>query len=364
MSSQSQVDPDQFYIDVPITFNQGMGNGPTPASVTVTRQQPIINNIEDFYMSCVRLTYSAFNVPLMIAPLKVDSPYSSGLCIYSFTMKYKTFTSGQIFVPWISTDLSGSIGYTNSLNIPPVDIGNVKTSLQSYNPYYWLFTFQDICSMLSNAISLAFNALNTASGGLPSGSKPPVVYWDGQRGSTLIQAQIANYDPNTAGSNLITLYCNNELETLFNNYPTVNYGANQPQGADTLINLHLDFHNKDTIDDTLFNTYPFSFDPSYFVSVDKFQVKTTIPVVYEGIIPANFNYGSSNNSQNSSQNPSSNILIDLAPDWGSITSVASIFIYNKVDNWRFASMAGSGPLSVLGLDLYFVTYSGVGAAIY
>ncbi|MEI6529730.1 MAG: phage minor capsid protein [Candidatus Falkowbacteria bacterium] len=344
---ENTVDPDYQYITVPINYtNQTAGNNdPQPANAIVNRQSVILNRIQDFYCSVVRMSISGFAIPLQIASLVVGSDYSQNQMIYSFTLTYNGFSSGKTNVTWYPVNLNAT-----------ASTGTVSSSLQVGNPYYYNYSFSQVASNLNRALAQAFTQLATAAGGLP-GIDPPTIYFDFQRQSLFIQAPEANYNINNL--NPITIWFNNEAAPLFTNFDYLKAANNDPNGMDNFFTMIPGYNN--IVNDQI-QLYPFSFDPAYFTVIDSIQIITNLPINFESILPVNQNYGQVT-TMNLSKivsplNPSSPILFDIAPDYSSLQSFGSPLFYNKQDTYRFASVFGSGALYTFTLGVQFSLLDG------
>lgn len=345
---------DYFYLTFPINYSGTNTNGATPATAQFNQSAPYVDRQQDYYLACTRLEINGFTVPLWIAQMRVGTDYANAQLIYSFTLTYKTFSSSQKYIVWIPSDLS----------FQPAT-GTIQVSLQSTKPYYWVYTFDQIFNMFNASLADAFNELSIASGGtLPVGALAPKVYFDGARGSSLIQVQTANYSSLIA--NPIKLYMNNEMSTLFANYTYNSLVNNDANGKDNLFIFTPGFHTTDSVDNTMSNFYPFTFNPKNFVSVNGFTVNSNLAIQFESVQPPNMNYGQTSLMQSSDYSiiPSDNILHSFIPDYSILQNVGSDFIYSKSETWDFIQILGSGPINQFQFSIYFTTYSGEKVPLY
>ena len=349
--SEIESDADFQFFNCQINQNAGSGNLRTPASITINRSTPILNYMENFYVSVGRMTFPALTVPLMVAPLVVGSNYATGQMIYSFNLIYKTFSSGQVFVTWQPSVLTASPG-----------TGLVQQSLQSLNPYYYVYTVNRFCDMMNAALDTAFTALGVASGGtLPLGAVAPLFYWSVELQSIVLYVK-NSYDTVNAAFPIYICF-NNQLAPLLNGFEFNHVADNEPNGLDNQFVIIAGKDNIDPADITFLDIKPFAFDLSYWTIVNGFQVTTSMPVNYENIQPINYDYGMPSTlsiaaTQNTNPNPASNILTDFVPDWQNPQNFNALFIYNKTDQWRYAVFSSSGPLSTFTLNLFWTDIAG------
>lgn len=350
--SQVEPDPDYVFYNATIVQNTASGgNEPTPAVLQVNRSAPLINQIEDFYVTIGRLSFPSNQLPLITAALTVGSAYAANQTIYAFTLTYNGFSSGKTYVTWIPTNTTS-----------PRPSGTVQVCLQSKYQYYYCYTFARFCEMLNAALLTAFVNLGTASGGtLPMGATAPYFNWDPTKGSTVLFCQKANYESTNATP--IKIYFNNELSPILNEYYFDRIANNDPNGLDNRMHIVSDNFNTFSGDNTLFAIYPSTFDSSYWPTISALQLVSSIPLNYELVEPINYNYGQQTTlpgsmTQTTSVNPSNNIITDFIPDFSAIQNFGALFIYNKVDQWRYSAIVGKGPLTTFTLSLQWTDSSG------
>jgi len=354
-----QDDPDQIFLTINTNYSSYDPNDSSPqiAQTIVNRNGPILNHMENFYCTVMRMSYAAYTVPIMIAPLQVNTDYSQNLTIYGITLTYLNFTSGIKYVIWETA---------NEWATQPT--GNVNTSLQSSNPYYYAFNYVNVCRMINTTFQTAFTALDNASGNtLPAGSVAPKFKWDSARQSPVLQAQEANYDVYNS-INPITIWFNNTAANLFCGFDFTIVNNNNLAGLTHYFNITNEFNNLDPVNNTLIDTYPIRFNPAYWSCVDTVQLNTSLPIVYEQITPPSASYGKfptvGMGNTTDLVNPQSNIIFDSQPDWSSVESFQTLFIYNKTDSTRYLEMAGTGALTSFSLNYTFTLYDGTVVPLY
>jgi hypothetical protein len=346
-----QADSDYQFFNAQMNQSPITGNGKTLASVTINRSTPILNFMENFYVSIGRMTFPALSVPLLVAPLIVGSNYSAGQMVYSFTLTYGAFSSGKINIIWQPTNLASSPG-----------TGTVQVSLQSQNPYYYCYTTYRFIDMMNTALATAFTALSIASGGtLPIGAVAPVFYWNVSLGSLVLY--VKNVYDTRNNVNPIYIAFNNQLAPLLNGFEFDNLGDNAPDGRDNQFIIIQSPDNVDPLAATFLDILPFAFDLNYWSVVASFQVTTSMQLNYENIQPINYDYGTPSSlppasTQNSNVNPSACILTDFVADYQNPANANALFIYNKTDSWRFATIAGTGSLNSFTLNLFWTDIAG------
>ena len=118
-----------IYYDLNIVNNnQDTKNGPPQLVFNDIRNSAILQNPSDYFLSVIRFTLQTANsLPIWIPEIDVSDNLDSDKTIYSFTLKYKTFTSEQRYVYYAPE---------NNLSPPPMPI------------IYHIITFQILIMLL------------------------------------------------------------------------------------------------------------------------------------------------------------------------------------------------------------------------
>lgn len=338
----TSLDPDYQFINVEISHNSTNGNMPSPAATQVIRNTAILRRMEDFYIAIGRMTFPALSLPLFCAALVPGSNYASNEMVYSFTLSYNNFKSIQvraIFVP-------------DNLQAQP-DVGIVGSSLQSTNPYYYIYSFWSVCKMFNTALATAHADLIAKTGGFPAGSNPPYFYYDN------LNEQIVFSCDNTFGvsGNKINVYFNNETLPLMTGFDILRVDSNNPLGQDNVLVIENNYNNFNA---GVYTIRPIYFDPSYYSPVGTLQLNTSILINQETVQPVNGSFITrAYNPGNTHQlNPTSAILTDFIPDFTQISSLNSVYIYNKVDDYRYANIISQGALTSFHISLVWTDKAG------
>ena len=342
---------DYEFLNFLITHNSANGDAPSPAVTELNYLQPFIDKIEDYYCCIIRTSIPALSLPLWIPSFVVGSNYSSNTTIYSFTLKYLNFTSGQFFIDFVPTNLNAS-PFT----------GTVTTSFLGGNEYYYIYDFWSILKMFNSALNLALGILindcNAGGNHDIDGADAPYFIWDSARNSAAFSCTKVNYDEHAA--NRIIIYYNNQMLGLLNGFNAQTIANNAPDGAENLLLIENMYNNTDPADNTRYLTYPVvPFDPSYYNCVNSIALVSSLSVNGEIISAINQNFGGTSLDPKQQQtNTTLNILTDFVLDLSSVQNVNSVFIYNKIDNFRFLDIATTGSQRSLTLQLMFQTIDG------
>lgn len=343
-------DPDYVFINVNIPYNNSYGNAPAPAITSLQLNTPLIQHMENFYLTIGRASIPSLEIPMLTALLNVGSAYSANEMIYSFTLSYDSAYSSQTFVTWLPTNTSA---------LQPS--GTVQSSLQSQYPYYYCYSFYKFVEMLNAALSTAFTELDGATT-LPGSSAAPYFYFDPVAYTLVLVVQKAQYATNATK---ILIHFNNESKPLFVNFPSLNLTNNSTTGLDNVFDITNVKSFADATDTTNLYVKPFSYNPAYMNTVSSLQVLTNLPVVPENVEVYNPNYAqqSTLDKQGIFQ-PVSNIITDFEPDFSGDGAISANFIYNKDSTWRYCDINGSGPIIQLNLSLTWTDKSNYQSPIY
>ena len=146
--------PHHVYYDASIINNDQSGTKPPPRlNFQDIRSTPVLSSPELYELSVVRFNLQTANsLPIWIPSIElIENPlFNPNLTTYSFTLSYLdglTYSSGQVFVEYIPTNRSEPI---------PI-IGSLRDTII---PYYYVYSFNTIVTMLNNCLNTAFQRLS------------------------------------------------------------------------------------------------------------------------------------------------------------------------------------------------------------
>lgn len=333
------MDPDQLFINLQLSFDPSQGTAATPATLQVQRPSAVLNRMQDFYFTVMRLQFPAATIPVSAAMLKVGSDYSENLTIHSFAISYREITI-ECPVFWISsTDLYGP------------KTGIVTTCLQ-LEPYYLAYDFDVIMQMWSEALLPGFQLIQANYPDEFDSVPAPYFFWDKTVNKPVLVVPPQCLD---SAQYPLAIYFNAEMAALFNGFPLYQESNNNEDGAD------IKFRVKEVgspLINGMYYIYPFNYTPTYMCPCSSLQVVTDIPLVYEAIQQQNYSFGQVGLTvppQSSDINPSQSIATDFQLDFANPTNFLTSFIYNKTEDVRFATVAGQGRLTNFSLSLNWVS---------
>ena len=156
LSSRTNYNSNPFHIyyDINMFNDDSTGNSSSvPVKFTETRNQPILQNPSEYFMSVVKLNIDTASLPIMIPEVQVDEPSNVNKTIYKFAFgKYGDDAGAKVF----------------DVIYRPQDLTQVAPSLPvssaaTHSDYYFLYSYQAFIDMINKALYDGFVA-NSATG--------------------------------------------------------------------------------------------------------------------------------------------------------------------------------------------------------
>lgn len=306
-----------------------------------------ITNPTDYYISVVRFSIPCQNIPIFVPEIKTFPNTNINETVYSLSLEWNGFTSGETFVQFVSSNPNAFVGQIN--------IGNQEADISSI--YYWIYNFQDFINMVNNTLVTAFNALDVASGGLPLGSEPPYFEFDPATQLISLVAQRQFYD--NALVNSINIFMNYKLFVYFDALE-VNY-----LGSGT--NLYI-FGGKDVqmiVADLKNNWYNPSFvipstPPDYFKMTQNFPNLVSWNVfkslqITSNMIPIREEYAPSLRNISGGSNTESQVFLkDFEPVLNNGGDSRGILYFVLDGPYQLIDLTSTTPLTKLDITIYWV----------
>ena len=227
--------PHHVYYDASIINNDQSGTKPPPRlNFQDIRSTPVLSSPELYELSVVRFNLQTANsLPIWIPMIQLDSPYENpNLTTYSLTMTYtingEINSSGQVFVEYIPTNLNQKLP-------------SIKSLEDTHIPYYYVYSFNTIVTMLNNCLNEAFQRLSNATGfngiNLPTQNRP-YFEWDNNAQKFILSADVIGFDNKI--QNHISIHCNTALYTLISSFQAFYNGYDVFDSQNYTFNLSKD----------------------------------------------------------------------------------------------------------------------------
>jgi hypothetical protein len=333
-------------------------SGLSAVASLVNRSGTIVSNPSDYYVSVTRLVLGQTQrIPMWQPQLNTQPPNNDGYkTVYSVNLQYGAFTSGKVYLNIINED--------NTLSPPAV-----PTPTASTTGWGDVFSYNTICKMINNALSDAYDILNTAVGGTLD-PNPPYMTWDpASQLFTMNCFPMSQYDQ-SVGGNVVQIYFNNAYRPFLLGWG-IQIQTNQintPTGMDNLLILQNLGNNytPQTSPPTAIPVDPTTVmlqmaqdisAPFCFVALSKIQVVASLPTAYPCLsdLPLALQ-GSAFNNQTTP------ILMDVIVDYsaGGASSFQQPITYTaNSDIWSSPiKLGGNSPIAQFGIVVQWVNIQG------
>ena len=343
--------PHHVYYDASIINNDQSGTkSPPRLNFQYIRSTPVLSSPELYELSVVRFNLQTANsLPIWIPSIElIDNPLSNpNLTTYSFTLSYLdglTYSSGQVFVEYIPTNRSEPI---------PV-IGSLKDTII---PYYYVYSFNTIVTMLNNCLITAFQRLRAdveySSKVLPT-QNVPYFEWDNNTQTFILNADVNGFDSNIL--NHISIHCNTALYTLISSFQAFYNGYNVLTARNYTFNISEDPRGLNTyrINDTytviqLFQEYSTG---ALFTPISSIVFSTSlIPVLPSNTAKPSVVDGDGSLISTGNNNNISSMITDFEVQDNSGYGFSGVLSYTPTAEYRMIDLNNSSSEKLNNLDI-------------
>lgn len=381
---RKEANADKVYYDLTL-FN--LNNGDTNAAnspfliFNEQRQNPIINNTGDYYMSIVRFQLDTTSLPVFIPliqsyddqlaaynsfnppnPPSPPAPFTATntQTIYSVTVVDNT--TGQEYQRYVQW--SPQINNTDvTAPAPP----NSSNPLQRETGWYFCFNFEWFVSLVNDAINSAISAIT------PAPAVPPIAFlaWNSTSNSATIYLGTPNFTTiSPATTPLLSIYFNQSLFTLFSSFPATYYGSvGVTNGKNYEIYVNNTLQGLNTILLPVVVVPPAT--QTECVAINQEWDTTILWTPVSSVVFTSATFPIVPNLLSPAQTFSNGVLINLAPEANNanfaqvITDLASgdlcykpSLLYNPTAQYRLIDMFGNTPLTNINIQVFWKTKVG------
>ena len=335
MSFNYNYTPSRIFYDITVTnINSNLSSNPELA-FTETRLNPLVSDPSKYYMSIVRFSLDTASLPVFLPTIQ-PAQSDLNLTIYSVSMVYNNITVQQ-YINFIPQDQS------QSLPNPPI-YNNPK--LQQFSPYYYVFNYEYVITLVNTAISACFNTLASQTA---LNTTAPYMKWNTATNTATIMSDSSSYS--SSSSNQIKLYFNNALFQLFSSFPMYIENPSSTKGLNYQISCDV-FGNAST---EVVNGVTYLLCAQDYSSISMWSpvssilfTTNTMPIVAEllsapGIFYDNGSYQSTNNTG------ISNIITDFQASDMNYTPYLSY----QPNIYRYVELFGSSPLTTVDIRCFW-----------
>jgi len=305
-----------------------------------------INNPSDYYLSVVRFSIPCQNIPIFIPEIQPYPNTNVNNTVYSLSLEYNGFSSGQTFVQFVS----------GNPNVPINSITPSSPLANTSSIYYWIYNYQEFIDMVNNTFVTAFNTLDVASGGLPVGSEAPYFEFDSATQLISLVAQRQFYDRTLL--NPINIFMNYKLFVYYDgievNYlgtGSNSYAANGKDVQFIVKDLKNNWYNPSFV--------PPASPPDYYKMTQDFPNLVTWNVfkslqITSNMIPIREEYAPALQSAGSSNTESQIFLKDFEPVLNNGGDSRGILYFVLDGPYQLINLMSTTPLTKLDMSLYWV----------
>lgn len=305
------------YLDLSIyNTDAGVNFKPVESSFDEYRNNPMILNCNDYFISLVRFKIDTATLPLMVPIIQVGQN-NVNKTIYSVSLEYEYKANTYTSQKYITFE-------TQHPNEPIPNAPLVQQDVSSL--YYYVNSYTHFIELVNNTLASAhseLNALVVAAGGeLPHTkgiightSLPPFLEFDADTYKCILNGELAGY--NKLSGDYIKVYMNNPLYTLFHSLQATTYN-NATLGRDNLIDVY-NIRNTNVLNITADNkTIPYlqmyqEFPTlSYLNPISSVVIRASIIPVEPSLVSTTKITGSYSSFYNQNQN---NLLSNIVSDF-------------------------------------------------
>jgi hypothetical protein len=347
---QKDSNPDKVYYDLTIAnLNNGDIN-PVDSPLLVfneQRQNAIIPNTGDYYLSIVRFQLDTTSLPIFVPIIQLGQN-DPNLTIYSVTVVDNTTNIPyQVYIQWI-----------NQINNIEVAQPPPPNPIQAESEWYFCYSFEWFISLVNTALTTALTNAGVVSG-IAS------LAWNSSSNSATLYLDEANfYTPNggTSPPNqpLYSIYFNQSLFTLFSSFPAYYYGSVGVSNGMNYKILVTNYSGINTIQlpvtapstTCVYINQEWDTTPVWTPVSSIVFTSATFPIIptrlsppqayYDGIL---YNISASGNNSNIAQ-----VITDLAS--GDLCYKPSL-LYEPTAQFRLIDMVGNTPLTNINIQVFW-----------
>jgi hypothetical protein len=347
---QKDSNPDKVYYDLTIAnLNNGDVNAVNSPQLIFNeqRQNAIIPNTGDYYMSIVRFQLDTSSLPIFIPVIQIAQS-NPNLTIYSVTIEdNNTGTPYQVYIEWVNQIANVDV-------VPPP----APNPVQAESEWYFCYSFEWFVNLVNVALQQALINAGVV-GGIASMS------WNSSSNTAVLYLDQANFQDITppATQPKYSLYFNQALFTLFSSFPSQYLGSvGVTSGRNYLIQVN-DYNGINTISlpvtapagtGTICTYISQEWDTTGLWTPVSSIVFTsaTFPIIPTRLSPPQafvdgvlYNLSQSGNNSNVAQ-----VITDLAS--GDLCYKPSL-LYEPTAQFRLIDMVGNTPLTNINIQVFW-----------
>lgn len=332
--------PDNVYINIAIKGSNTNNQSQPHKTFTFSQYfpEPIIRDIQNYYLSIVSLAFPATEVPLHIlnniVPGSTQTDPNKTDWVFCFT-----YNNGSV-----STDYSQNVEYIpyNSSPVPSAPSANAPGYDQQYTSYYFIENYNVFVKMFNQTLVSIYTAMYNANVaafgilGLGANDYPFFIYDDSREIFRIVYNKLFV-------SSGIDLYFTDTFNVFFPGFFTYYYGTGNTNGKDDRVifenapnNIYDVTHN--------FNEQMYSGSPANLNTINQIVVTSnTLRTAFEFVTTddTNNNFGYSN------------VIFSLLPNLETPQASKSHITYVTNGQYRLIDIVSTGQINQIDFNVYY-----------
>ena len=205
-----------IYLSLEVENPQTLNGQPVKLAFVETRNNPILNDAGNWFVSIIRLNLDSWSLPLYIPQVQLNQP-NPDLTAYVVTLRYGGVNSSAT-VLWTPENIQATV--------PPAPI----TQQHIVDNYYYGNSYEHLVKLVNTALQTAFAPLAAAIaaglGALPANAVgAPFLVYDGNQIVANLYGYQQYYDQNVGIVGPVEVYFNSALYSIFNSLPSEFYSS-------------------------------------------------------------------------------------------------------------------------------------------
>ena len=351
--------PNHVYMDLSIVNNDAdSSNPPTSLFFAETRDKPIIDNPQEWYLTVARFHLDTFScLPVFIPQIQLNQPAATedaNKTIYSFTMEHHQING--LFGTFIQTYMTYK---PQDLTQPEPALPSAIGKQDLSSSYYYCMNNTHVVNMINQCLidlysdyTAFLNRIQMPAEQRPNLTNPPWVAYDNSSHQLIFNFDSAAYDPLLPRP--INLYCNTAMFNLLNSFEfVVNSSSGSGVGANYKFNVYnnqgtnsMDMGTYTALQ--LYEDYPSVYQWSPVSSI--VLCSNTLPI--NGTIQGAPKVFNGSNKLQTSGNNSMKVISDFTVVLDNASGYRPSVDYSPVI-YRMVDLIGHSPITYLDIQLYW-----------
>jgi hypothetical protein len=356
--SQISHSPDNIYYDLSLrNYASQKVDSEVPLRFSDVRDQPIVPNTKDYYLSIIRFQVDTFeSLPVLLFQVQDNQP-DINLGIYSVTLEYDDGVGGinttdAEYIQWVPQKVNAPVPEDPNIS------GNKHTS-----DYYYCMNFQYMINLINVTLKTAMDKLKVLAPVLNT-VDPPFLSWN-QDNTATFYARESHFDVDVFPQ--VRIYFNRPMYSLLSSFPALKFNITNPNNKYYQI-LMRRFDGSKVVVLPSFGIDALIFSNQEYCTINQWTpvssvmfVTSTIPIIATQLsTPVVYIDGKPNNL-NSTYNNFANIISDVSSNE---LAYKPELLYLPSAEYRLIDMTNDQPLTQIDVEVHWRDKLGIIRALY